>query len=60
MTGDMDLVDVHHRILPSRFVAEPGEEILDHARSPGVLAWTPARAVSHGGGLNARCVLGSA
>jgi 6-methylsalicylate decarboxylase len=38
-------VDVHHHILPPRFVAEQRDEILYFARDPGVLDWTPERAL---------------
>jgi predicted TIM-barrel fold metal-dependent hydrolase len=38
-------IDVHHHILPPRFVAERREEILYFARDPAVLDWTPARAL---------------
>jgi hypothetical protein len=38
-------IDVHHHILPPRFVAERREEILYFARDPAVLDWSPARAL---------------
>lgn len=41
----MGWIDVHHHILPPRFVAERREEILYYARDPAVLDWTPARAL---------------
>lgn len=41
----MGWIDVHHHILPPRFVAERREEILYFARDPAVLDWTPARAL---------------
>src|SRR5438132_11705135 len=41
----MGWLDVHHHILPARFVAERREEILYFARDPAVLEWSPARAL---------------
>jgi len=38
-------IDVHHHILPPRFVAEQRDEILYFARDPAVLDWTPGRAL---------------
>jgi 6-methylsalicylate decarboxylase len=38
-------IDVHHHILPPRFVAEQRDEILYFARDPKVLEWTPAAAL---------------
>src|SRR5262249_35694385 len=43
--GDMGWIDVHHHFLPPRFVAGQRDEILDLARNPAVLDWTPARAI---------------
>ncbi len=41
----MGWVDVHHHILPPRFVAEQRDEILYFARDPAVLDWTPQLAL---------------
>jgi 6-methylsalicylate decarboxylase len=41
----MGWVDVHHHILPPRFMQEQRDEILYFARDPAVLDWTPARAI---------------
>jgi 6-methylsalicylate decarboxylase len=41
----MGWIDVHHHILPPRFVAEQRGEILYHARDPSVLHWSPSRAL---------------
>ncbi|HTT27025.1 MAG TPA: amidohydrolase family protein [Solirubrobacteraceae bacterium] len=41
----MGWVDVHHHILPPRFVAEQRDEILYFARDPAVLDWTRERAL---------------
>jgi predicted TIM-barrel fold metal-dependent hydrolase len=38
-------IDVHHHILPPRFVAEQRDEILYFARDPAMLDWTPERAL---------------
>lgn len=44
--ADVGWIDVHHHILPPRFVAERREEILYFARDPAVLDWTPVRVMS--------------
>ncbi len=41
----MGWIDVHHHILPPRFVSEQRDEILYYARDPALLDWTPARAL---------------
>ncbi|MGN6867577.1 MAG: amidohydrolase family protein, partial [Solirubrobacteraceae bacterium] len=41
----MGWIDVHHHILPPRFVSERRDEILYFARDPAVLKWTPARSL---------------
>jgi predicted TIM-barrel fold metal-dependent hydrolase len=41
----MGWIDVHHHILPPRFVAEQRDDILYFARDPKVLDWSPARAL---------------
>ena len=41
----MGWIDVHHHILPPRFVAEQRDDILYFARDPAVLDWTPERAL---------------
>jgi 6-methylsalicylate decarboxylase len=41
----MGWVDVHHHILPARFVAAQRDEILYYARDPAVLDWSPSRAL---------------
>jgi len=38
-------IDVHHHVLPPRFVAEQRDQILYFARDPAVLDWTPERAL---------------
>ncbi|HUA02620.1 MAG TPA: amidohydrolase family protein [Solirubrobacteraceae bacterium] len=41
----MGWIDVHHHVLPPRFVAEQRDEILYFARDATVLDWTPGRAL---------------